>query len=229
LGIAHTGSEKANWSITMSQVFAFQSRQIRTITENNQPWFAAMDVCRALNIPWRGNTLTSIPDEWKRTMRKFRMEGFATRDLVIISEPAVYKLAFRSNKPEADAFTNWVASEVLPTIRKTGKYEAAPQQAALPAPMPEEDAGKWFRQVREDLQLAIKILDVHTAAWFRLLQSGRTSQLHVMQQCNRHINRAQSGITTALAELREANRFARMLAESAGTGGHVVPLVKIGG
>jgi Rha family phage regulatory protein len=100
---------------------------------------------------------------------------------------------------------------------------------ALPAPMPEEDAGKWFRQVREDLQLALKILDSHTAAWFRLLQSGRTSQLHVMQQCNRHINRAQSGITTALAELREANRFARMLAESAGTGGHVVPLVKIGG
>jgi hypothetical protein len=45
-----------------------------------------------------------------------------------------------------------------------------------------------------------------------------------MQQCNRHVNRAQSGITTALAELREANRFARMLAESAGVGGHVVPL-----
>ena len=43
----------------------------------------------------------------------------------MLSEPAVYKLAFRSNKPEADAFTNWVASEVLPAIRKTGKYEAA--------------------------------------------------------------------------------------------------------
>lgn len=50
------------------------------------------------------------------------MEGFATRDLVIISEPAVYKLAFRSNKSEADAFTNWVVSEVLPAIRKSGRY-----------------------------------------------------------------------------------------------------------
>ena len=49
----------------------------------------------------------------------------------VISEPAVYKLAFRSNKPEADAFTNWVASEVLPAIRKTGKYEAKPGKKAL--------------------------------------------------------------------------------------------------
>ena len=49
----------------------------------------------------------------------------------VISEPAVYKLAFRSNKPEADTFTNWVASEVLPSIRKTGKYETTPQKKAL--------------------------------------------------------------------------------------------------
>lgn len=59
-----------------------------------------------------------------------------TYETRLISEPAVYKLAFRSNKPQADAFTNWVASEVLPAIRKTGKYEAPPKQKALPAPMP---------------------------------------------------------------------------------------------
>ncbi|OIO03169.1 MAG: hypothetical protein AUJ49_05040 [Desulfovibrionaceae bacterium CG1_02_65_16] len=46
--------------------------------------------------------------------------------MATIAEPAVYKLAFRSNKPEADAFTNWVASEVLPAIRKTGQYAAKP-------------------------------------------------------------------------------------------------------
>lgn len=64
------------------------------------------------------------------------MEGFATRDLVFISEPAVYKLAFRSNKPEADVFTNWVASEVLPAIRKGGEYKVAPRQKALPMTEP---------------------------------------------------------------------------------------------
>lgn len=54
------------------------------------------------------------------------------QSLKVISEPAVYKLAFRSNKPEADEFTNWVASEVLPAIRKTGGYQAqTPPQLPL--------------------------------------------------------------------------------------------------
>jgi len=108
-----------------------------------------------------------------------------------------------------------------------GKIDGLPK--ALPEPPQEEDASVFFRQVREDLQLVLKILDVHSVADFRLLQSGRMSQLHIMKQCNTHVRRAQSGINTALAELKEANRFARMLADNSGTGSHVVPLVKIDG
>lgn len=44
------------------------------------------------------------------------------QDTTVINEPAVYKLVFRSNKPEAEKFSDWVAEEVLPTIRKTGGY-----------------------------------------------------------------------------------------------------------
>lgn len=40
----------------------------------------------------------------------------------VINEAALYKLAFRSNKPQADAFVNWVAGEVLPQLRQTGQY-----------------------------------------------------------------------------------------------------------
>jgi len=39
-----------------------------------------------------------------------------------LTESGVYKLAFRSNKEEAERFTDWVTDEVLPTIRKTGGY-----------------------------------------------------------------------------------------------------------
>ena len=126
----------------MSQLFTYESHQIRTVTENGETWFAAVDVCKSLGISWRGNTLNAIPDGWKG-MRSFRtpssgQRGGGIQTLRFISEPAVYKLAFRSNKPEADAFTNWVASEVLPAIRKTGKFEASPRQRrprkALPAP-----------------------------------------------------------------------------------------------
>lgn len=39
-----------------------------------------------------------------------------------LTESGVYKLAFRSDKPEAERFTNWVTDIVLPQIRKTGGY-----------------------------------------------------------------------------------------------------------
>lgn len=39
-----------------------------------------------------------------------------------LTESGVYKLVFKSNKPNAEAFTDWIADEVLLTIRKTGGY-----------------------------------------------------------------------------------------------------------
>lgn len=117
--------------------FAFQSHQVRTIMEDGQLWFVAKDVCAALEIGWAGRVLNSIPDSWQRMCNLHIRRG--TYDVRVISEPAVYKLAFRSNKPEADAFTNWVASEVIPAIRKTGKFAVdekprRERQKALPKP-----------------------------------------------------------------------------------------------
>lgn len=39
-----------------------------------------------------------------------------------LTESGVYKLVFKSHKPNAEAFTDWIADEVLPTLRKTGGY-----------------------------------------------------------------------------------------------------------
>ena len=40
-----------------------------------------------------------------------------------LTESGVYKLVFKSHKPNAEAFTDWISDEVLPTLRKTGSYE----------------------------------------------------------------------------------------------------------
>lgn len=54
------------------------------------------------------------------------------QQLTVISEAGMYKLAFRCQSSErADKFTNWVAGEVLPTLRKTGKYELNPQKHSV--------------------------------------------------------------------------------------------------
>ena len=112
--------------------FSFQNNTVRTLSETGETWFVARDICAALEISWRGEeTLANIPTQWKG-VRSFRTpssednRGGGEQQLIIINEPALYKLAFRSNKPAAEEFTNWVASEVLPAIRKTGSYTADP-------------------------------------------------------------------------------------------------------
>ena len=108
------------------EVFTFNesNQPIRIDVVNGEPWFVAKDVAQALGIGWRGDTLAYIPDHWKG-MRKFRTPG-GEQELTVISEAGMYKLAFRCHSSEvADKFTNWVVSEVLPSIRKTGRYELA--------------------------------------------------------------------------------------------------------
>jgi prophage antirepressor-like protein len=117
----------------------FQDHQIRSIIDDQgNPWFVAKDVFAALEIAWkRSDSLKQIPKTWikgagdtgplcnVKGAGKFPTPG-GEQELIFINEPAVYMIAFRSNKPNAILFTEWVAGEVLPTIRKTGKY-------ALPA------------------------------------------------------------------------------------------------
>lgn len=121
-------------------IFNYSNHEIRTLVgEDNNPWFVARDVFSALTIPWAGKrTLSIIPEAWRGVVKlttpqkhSSGREVYQEQEIIIISEPAVYKLAFRSNKPEAEAFTEWVASEVLPSIRKTGQYTAPVSPSTL--------------------------------------------------------------------------------------------------
>ena len=48
--------------------------------------------------------------------------------MVAVTEPGLYRLIFRSDKPKAEEFRRWVFHEVLPEIRKTGGYQVADRQ-----------------------------------------------------------------------------------------------------
>ncbi|MCX4187147.1 Bro-N domain-containing protein [Methylophaga sp. OBS4] len=107
---------------TLANPFQFTDLDIRTaVDQDDQVWFCAKDVCQALEIEWKGTeTLENIPEDW------FMVRSFRTikgeRDTLFINEPGLYRLIFRSNKPKAVEFSNWVCSEVLPTIRKNGFF-----------------------------------------------------------------------------------------------------------
>lgn len=149
---------------------------IRTEMKDGEPWFVAKDIATALDIAWTGHTLDRIPEEWKGavsfTTPSSGTRGGGERSLIVINESAMYKLAFRSNKPEADRFVNWIAGDVLPSIRRTGSYSSTgirpagqPDRAKLPLPKHRPFFENWKAYVHPYLSsmegLAVaKALDV---------------------------------------------------------------------
>jgi len=120
--------------LNLPKVFTFNptNQPVRVEVINNQNWFVAKDICDVLDIKWQGDkTLENIPPEWKGSGKLPTPGGI--QEFILINEAGMYKFVFRSNKPTADKFTNWVASDVLPSIRRTGKYEQTPEPKALPA------------------------------------------------------------------------------------------------
>ena len=106
---------------TLANPFQFSDLDVRTAVDNDdQVWFCAKDVCAALDISWSSATLDNMPNEWLMGMKVITIQG--EREAVFINEPGLYRLIFRSNKPKAIEFSNWVCSEVLPTIRKNGFF-----------------------------------------------------------------------------------------------------------
>jgi prophage antirepressor-like protein len=53
-----------------------------------------------------------------------------------LTESGVYKLVFKSRKPNAEKFTDWVTDEVLPALRKTGAYEMPQKKASKKEKLP---------------------------------------------------------------------------------------------
>ncbi len=117
---------------TLANPFQFASLDVRTaVDENGDVLFCAKDVCDVLEITWagRGNTLRSIPETWVGVSYYETPGGM--QEMIFINEAALYKLIFRSNKPKAEEFANWVCEEVLPTIRKHGFFGNVPPKDYL--------------------------------------------------------------------------------------------------
>ena len=117
---------------TKLSTFTFETNSIRTLIFNNDPWFIAVDVCKALDIKNVTQALGNL-DEDERAMFNIGLDQKSTFDhrvseINIISESGMYTLILRCREAVKKGsvphrFRKWVTAEVLPAIRKTGKYE----------------------------------------------------------------------------------------------------------
>ena len=94
--------------------------------EQDEPLFCLADVCKVLELNGTENTIRQLKEEFECPVLN---TGHLTDDLgriqtaTFITEPQLYFVMMRSRSDKARPFRQWVVNEVLPSIRKTGKYE----------------------------------------------------------------------------------------------------------
>ncbi|MDO8940881.1 MAG: BRO family protein [Methylicorpusculum sp.] len=138
------------------QQYQFQAHQFRVIPdENGEPWFIAKDVFGILGY-------ANHKDMAKKLCRP---QGVSKRYIpelsntyTLIDEGNLYRIIIKSNKPESERFESWVCDEILPSIRKTGAYQA---NGSIQA---------------ENQQLKNELLDLYRERQ-RLMDASKASQL----------------------------------------------------
>jgi prophage antirepressor-like protein len=112
--------------------FDFEGRPVRVVTDaQGEPWFVAADVAQSLDYRMASDMTRSLDDDEKGTQIVRTPSG--DQEMLVINESGLYSAILKSRKPEAKRFKRWVTHEVLPAIRKTGRY-ALSGTPALPAP-----------------------------------------------------------------------------------------------
>lgn len=98
-----------------------QFGEVRTAGTSDKPFFCLADICRVLDLRV-DNTLKRLKEDGYYQIGVTDSLG-REQMTYFINEQNMYRVIMRSDKPQAEKFQDWVCGEVLPTIRKTGKYE----------------------------------------------------------------------------------------------------------
>jgi prophage antirepressor-like protein len=112
--------------------FNFVAQSVRVVVIDGNPWFVAADVCAALTIANARDAVAKLDEDERKSLKNnsvgntdglINQQLNAEQEINLINESGLYSLILTSRKPEAKKFKKWVTAEVLPAIRKTGRYE----------------------------------------------------------------------------------------------------------
>lgn len=109
----------------MNNLHVFENQEfgsIRTVSIDGEPWFVGKDVAVALGYKDTAKAVKAHVDTEDRGVGEIPTPS-GKQEMTIINESGIYALIFGSKLESAKRFKHWVTSEVLPVLRKTGKYE----------------------------------------------------------------------------------------------------------
>lgn len=121
--------------------FAYTTQSIRMVEIEGEPWFIVKDVCDILGVKNYKNVVARLRENEKKVINvhavDLNQKKRGSPKLTLVNEPGLYRTIFsfeprniRGKSEEEvkvrieqlDKFKDWVYYEVLPSIRKTGRY-----------------------------------------------------------------------------------------------------------
>jgi hypothetical protein len=178
--------------------FAFEDALVRALWVENDPWFVLSDVCKVLGISLPHRAAERLDDDEKGRHTMTTLGG--PQEMTIISESGLYALIMTSRKPEAKRFRKWVTAEVLPSLRKTGRYamdDAAPIDPDFnPADRPDitgmvnllrECRATWGKSAARQLWRQLPLPDVADPQIYDLPSDMNKQALDEARACLAHL------------------------------------------
>ena len=138
-------------------IFKYESKKVRTVIRDGEPWFVLKDVCEALCINNNRMVAERLDEDDVSNTDTIHDNLGRKQNMRIISESGLYNVILLSRKPEAKRFKKWITSEVLPEIRKTGSYLCTPRTyiQALEALLESEKEKERLKQEKNELQIEL--------------------------------------------------------------------------
>jgi prophage antirepressor-like protein len=168
--------------------FTFRDHAVRTVTVNGDPWFVSADVCQVLGIRNSRDALARLDADEKGVTTMNTNRG--PQQLSTVNECGLYHLIFHSRKPEARAFRRWVTQEVLPAIRRTGRYETQRQDRSHP------DSGTRVPVQFTFRDHAVRTVTVNGDPWFVAADACEVLALNNSRQALARLDEDEKGLTT---------------------------------
>jgi prophage antirepressor-like protein len=142
--------------ITSLTPFTFGSNDLRVVLIDEEPWFAAKDVCDILEIADTRQAVERL-DEDEKGRYSIPTPG-GNQELWCVNEPGLFSLVLSSKKPDAKPFKRWITHEVIPSIRRTGSYSIQPKSIEDLIIM----SAQSMKEMRQQINGQAVLIDNHT-------------------------------------------------------------------
>ena len=178
--------------------------KVRTIVQNNEPWFVGKDVADALGYKETAKAIRERVDDDDKGVSILDTPG-GKQKMTIINESGLYSLILSSKLPTARKFKHWVTSEVLPDIRKHGLYA---KQSVIDMMINDPDSCialltkyKEEKQEKERLQAELD----YSKEWYSIKRVAKLNDISWKSISWRKLKQASADIGIGVKKIFDAN------------------------